>query len=97
MRLSTSGRAAAMSERERWSSTPVYAWVLRRSARLPRRESESWRRLVARASYVLATGTELRAPGTTLEPGEIYDSNRPMIAAMLARFGARCRAAAGGG
>ena len=37
---------------------------------------------------VLATGTELRAPGTRLEPGEIYDSNRPMIAAMLARFGA---------
>ena len=37
---------------------------------------------------VLATGTELRAPGDTLKPGEIYESNRPMIAAMLARFGA---------
>ena len=38
---------------------------------------------------VLATGTELRAPGDSLEPGEIYESNRPMIAALLARFGAK--------
>ena len=37
---------------------------------------------------VLATGTELRTPGAALEPGEIYESNRPMVAAMLARFGA---------
>lgn len=37
---------------------------------------------------VLATGTELRVPGDALELGEIYESNRPMIAAMLARFGA---------
>jgi molybdopterin molybdotransferase len=37
---------------------------------------------------VLATGTELRAPGADLDPGEIYESNRPMLAAMLARFGA---------
>jgi molybdopterin molybdotransferase len=37
---------------------------------------------------VLATGTELRAQGEPLEPGEIYESNRPMLAAMLARFGA---------
>ncbi len=37
---------------------------------------------------VLATGTELRAPGSILEPGEIYESNRPMISALLTRFGA---------
>jgi molybdopterin molybdotransferase len=37
---------------------------------------------------VLATGSELRTPGDDLEPGEIFESNRPMIAAMLARLGA---------
>jgi molybdopterin molybdotransferase len=37
---------------------------------------------------VLATGSELRAPGETLEPGEIFDSNRVMIAAVLAAAGA---------
>ncbi len=37
---------------------------------------------------IVATGTELRSPGDELEPGEIYESNRPMLAAMLARFGA---------
>jgi molybdopterin molybdotransferase len=37
---------------------------------------------------VLATGSELRAPGDELGPGEIYESNRLMIAAALTRFGA---------
>jgi molybdopterin molybdotransferase len=37
---------------------------------------------------VLATGTELRSPGDALEPGEIYESNRPMVAALLTQFGA---------
>jgi molybdopterin molybdotransferase len=37
---------------------------------------------------VLATGTELRAPGEELRPGEIYDSNRVMIATALAADGA---------
>ena len=37
---------------------------------------------------VLATGSELRRPGSPLAPGEIYDSNRPMIAAALAETGA---------
>jgi molybdopterin molybdotransferase len=37
---------------------------------------------------VLATGSELRAPGTPLQPGEIFESNRPMIAATLVRAGA---------
>jgi molybdopterin molybdotransferase len=37
---------------------------------------------------VLATGTELRAPGDPLRPGEIYESNRPMIATTLAGSGA---------
>ena len=37
---------------------------------------------------IIATGTELRSPGDELELGEIYESNRPMLAAMLARFGA---------
>ena len=37
---------------------------------------------------VLATGSELRAPGEALAPGQIYESNRPMIAATLAAAGA---------
>ena len=37
---------------------------------------------------ILATGSELRAPGSALEPGQIYESNRPMIAAALESAGA---------
>jgi molybdopterin molybdotransferase len=37
---------------------------------------------------VLATGSELRRPGDSLAPGEIYDSNRPMLAAALRAAGA---------
>jgi molybdopterin molybdotransferase len=37
---------------------------------------------------VLATGSELRAPGETLAPGEIYESNTVLLAAQLASAGA---------
>jgi molybdopterin molybdotransferase len=37
---------------------------------------------------ILATGSELRAPGEMLEPGQIYESNRGLIAAVLAPAGA---------
>ena len=37
---------------------------------------------------VLATGTELRAPGEPLEPGEIYESNTVLLAAQLRSAGA---------
>ena len=37
---------------------------------------------------VLATGTELRAPGEDLGPGQIYESNRVLIAAVLETAGA---------
>lgn len=37
---------------------------------------------------VLATGTELAAPGSALEAGQVYDSNRPMLEAELVRSGA---------
>jgi molybdopterin molybdotransferase len=37
---------------------------------------------------VLATGDELRSPGEKLEPGQIYESNRRMVAAALATSGA---------
>jgi molybdopterin molybdotransferase len=37
---------------------------------------------------VLSTGSELRAPGEPLGPGQIYESNGPMIAAALASAGA---------
>jgi molybdopterin molybdotransferase len=37
---------------------------------------------------VFSTGDELAAPGTRLSGPKIFDSNRPMLAAMLARAGA---------
>lgn len=37
---------------------------------------------------VLATGSELRTPGETLEPGEIYEANGAMLAAALRAHGA---------
>lgn len=37
---------------------------------------------------VLATGSELRPAGEALEPGQIYESNRTMIASVLATAGA---------
>lgn len=37
---------------------------------------------------VLATGTELREPGTSLEAGQIYESNRTLLAAALSTTGA---------
>ncbi len=37
---------------------------------------------------VLVTGTELRAPGESLGPGQIYESNGPMLAALLTAAGA---------
>jgi molybdopterin molybdotransferase len=37
---------------------------------------------------ILATGNELRSPGDELGPGQIYESNRRMIAAALASSGA---------
>jgi molybdopterin molybdotransferase len=37
---------------------------------------------------VLATGSELRAPGEPLQPGQIFESNRIMIAASLSAAGA---------
>ena len=37
---------------------------------------------------VLSTGTELRAPGESLGPGQIYESNGPMLAAAFEAAGA---------
>ncbi len=39
---------------------------------------------------VLATGSELRAPGEPLAPGEIYESNSTLLAAQLESAGALC-------
>ena len=36
---------------------------------------------------VLTTGTELRPPGSELEPGQIYDANGPMLAALVRSAG----------
>ncbi|MEN9576173.1 MAG: hypothetical protein RL514_4028 [Verrucomicrobiota bacterium] len=40
---------------------------------------------------LLATGSELRPPGKPLAPGQIYESNRPMLAVLLAECGAEAR------
>ena len=37
---------------------------------------------------VLCTGDELRAPGEPLGPGEIHNSNAPMLVGLAARAGA---------
>lgn len=37
---------------------------------------------------LLSTGDEVIAPGETLAPGQIYNSNRPMLKRLLERFGA---------
>lgn len=48
-------------------------------------ETAAMRRV--RAAY-FSTGDELKSPGDSLSPGEIYDSNRHTIFAMLARMNA---------
>ncbi len=41
---------------------------------------------------LVSTGSELRPPGKPLAPGQIYESNRPMLGALLAECGAEARA-----
>lgn len=41
---------------------------------------------------LVSTGSELRPPGKPLAPGHIYESNRPMLGALLAECGAEVRA-----
>jgi molybdopterin molybdotransferase len=41
---------------------------------------------------IVCTGDELREPGAPLRPGEIHNSNAPMLAALAARAGASPRA-----
>ncbi len=36
---------------------------------------------------VLSTGDELRQPGSEIAPGQVYDANRPMLLAIIARWG----------
>jgi molybdopterin molybdotransferase len=40
---------------------------------------------------VLATGPELAAPGAELGPGDVYDSNGPLVSALLRDLGAEVR------
>jgi molybdopterin molybdotransferase len=42
---------------------------------------------------VLCTGDELRAPGEPLNPGEIHNSNAPMLTGLAQRWGAQTEAA----
>ncbi len=43
------------------------------------------------ATGILCTGPEIRAPGESLEPGQIYDSNGPQLRAQLAGLRCPCR------
>ena len=36
---------------------------------------------------IISTGDELAAPGATLEPGQIYDANSPLLVALLRNCG----------
>ena len=69
-------------------SRPAPCSAPRRSARSP--PPASPRSSCARrpAVVVLSTGTELRAPGDELGPGQIYESNGPMLAAAFEAAGA---------
>jgi molybdopterin molybdotransferase len=40
---------------------------------------------------IVATGTELRPPGSALEPGQVYEANGAMLTAALAAAGAKVR------
>jgi molybdopterin molybdotransferase len=40
---------------------------------------------------IVATGSELRAPGTALDPGQVYEANGTMLAAALTTAGADVR------
>ena len=42
---------------------------------------------------ILSTGAELRAPGTPLPPGELYDANGPALAALVRKAGGIAKAA----
>lgn len=37
---------------------------------------------------IFSTGDELAKPGNTIEPGQIYDCNKPMLTALVAQLGA---------
>ena len=86
--VSTSGHAAATSGRA------TSSWLRERDSAPCR--SERWVRPVSQRVVcsarprvaILATGSELRNPGESLEAGQIYESNRRMIAAALASSGA---------
>ncbi len=62
----------------------------RRRSSAPPRQREPGQLLVTRRPVVsvLCTGDELRAPGEPLGPGEIHNSNAPMLTALAQRAGA---------
>ena len=73
-------------------SRPARCSAPRRSARSPRRASPRSSVPARPTVVVLSTGTELRTPGDELGPGQIYESNGPMLAAAFEAAGAARRA-----
>jgi molybdopterin molybdotransferase len=71
------------------AGTRLSPWIIGALAAVGRDHAVCGRR--PRVS-LLATGTELRAPGDQLEPGEIYESNTMLLAAQAAETGAVTRA-----
>ncbi len=69
-------------------SPPGRGWVRWRSARRPPPASGSVIATRRPRVAVLCTGDELRAPGEPLGPGEIHNSNAPMLTGLAQRAGA---------
>ena len=87
-KVTTCGRAVATRAKATSCSKPGRGSEPRRSARSPPPASPELVCARRPRVAVLATGSELRTPGESLEPGEIYEANGAMLEAALRAHGA---------
>ena len=88
VRVRTFVRAAVMWLRVTLSLARACVWGRRRSARFAAAGVATVACARRPRVAILATGSELAAPGDELAPGQIYESNGLMLAAALAAVGA---------